>query len=114
MAIVSLLVVFFVFALGSSAETIKLKFDGDAKQSVKLLRQLNKNGDDKGLRFEIDSSSFDYCVVTATGYGGWSTSGLGKASAVVLTPECEVLTVVQRGGPAGPKAARATQWQSRL
>ena len=89
------------FPSSSYAKVIRLKVDGDRQTGFKMAELLNKHGRDKGLDFVIAEDKYDFRVAIYT--EGMSTSdmlfgGGADSSAAVLSPKCELLFVVTRGG----------------
>lgn len=85
----------------ASAREIKLKVEGDKQTGFKMAEQLNKHGKDKDLQFTLNDQDYEFRVAVYT--EGASTSdvlfgGGSDSSAVVLTPQCEMLFVVTRSG----------------
>jgi hypothetical protein len=83
------------------AREIKLKVEGDKQTGIKMAEQLNKHGKDKDLQFTLVDENFEFRVAVYT--EGMTTSdvllgGGADSSAVVLSPQCEMLFVVTRSG----------------
>ncbi len=87
--------------LSAYAREIKLKIEGEKQTGFKMTEQLNKHGKDKDLQFTINDQDYEFRVAVYT--EGMSTAdalfgGGADSSAVVLTPQCEMLFVVTRSG----------------
>ena len=83
------------------AREIKLHVEGDRQTGIKMAEQLNKHGKDKDLQFLLADQDFEFRVAVYT--EGMSTAdvlfgGGADSSAVVLSPQCEMLFVVTRSG----------------
>lgn len=83
------------------AKELKIKVEGDKSTGLKMVEQLNKHGKDKDLQFTLTDENFEFRVAVYT--EGISTAdvmfgGGADSSAVVLSPQCEMLFVVTRSG----------------
>ena len=83
------------------AKEIKIKVEGDKQTGIKMAEQLNKHGKDKDLQFTLADENFEFRVAVYT--EGVTTNdvlfgGGADSSAVVLSPQCEMLFVVTRSG----------------
>ncbi len=82
----------------SHAAVIRLKVEGPPAKAAGLLEKLQEHGFKRGLQFESTAEDFDYRIIVDAGQR-WSTFDMGaKGAAVVLSPDCEVVGVVQKGG----------------
>jgi hypothetical protein len=85
-----------------AARTLKVKVDGSKSDALKMLEQLNKHGQDKGLAFQMTEDGYEFRIATeaegASGVDMMLGTGGADASAAVLTPSCELLFIVTRGG----------------
>jgi hypothetical protein len=83
------------------AREIKLKVEGAKQTGFTMAEQLNKHGKDKDLQFTLVEEGFDFRVAVYTeGMTGTDVllGGGADSSAVVLTPQCEMVFVVTRSG----------------
>lgn len=87
----------------ASGEEFKVKLVGTPDDNAKFLQQLNENGKEAGVTFVAAEADYQYRIAlyaeARTG-SDFFTGGGADASAVVLTPECEVAFIVTRGGRA--------------
>jgi hypothetical protein len=85
------------------AEEIKVKADGSAEDQKSLIDHLNENGKEKNLHFTAADTDYQYRVAiyaeSAKG-SDYLFGGGADASAVVLSPDCQVVFVITRGGRA--------------
>lgn len=91
-------------ALPASAETLKVKVDGDKATAIKMAEQLNKHGKDKDLQFQLVDADYQFRIAAYT-EGVSATdmffgSGGADSAAAVLDPNCEMLFIVSRSGRA--------------
>lgn len=85
-----------------AARTLKVKVDGSKSDAFKMLEQLNKHGEDKGLAFQFAETGYEFRIAMeaegASGVDMMLGTGGADASAAVLNPACELLFIVTRGG----------------
>jgi hypothetical protein len=87
----------------ASAQEFKVKLAGTDQDRKTLLEKLNENGKEHGVSFVEAASGYQYRVAIYAESAKASDmlfGGGADASAVILDPNCEVVSVITRGGRA--------------
>jgi hypothetical protein len=85
----------------ASAQEFKVKLAGTAQDRSTLLQKLNENGKDQGVSFVEVEQGYTYRIAIYAESAKASDimfGGGADASAVILDPGCEVVSVITRGG----------------
>lgn len=88
-------------ASAASAQEFKVKLAGSDQDRSTLLQKLNENGKDQGVSFVEVEKGYTYRVAIFAESAKASDimfGGGADASAVILDPNCEVVSVITRGG----------------
>jgi hypothetical protein len=95
-------------ASAASAQEFKVKLAGSDQDRSTLLQKLNENGKDQGVSFvEVDKGYAYRIAIYAESMKASDMlfGGGADASAVILDPACEVVSVITRGGRASKGGA---------
>jgi hypothetical protein len=97
--------IFAVFAMtiaaSAAAQQFTVKLEGTADDRARFLAQLNENGKEHKVSFVDADSGFQYRIAIyseSIKASDFLFGGGADASAVVLTPDCQVAYIVTRGG----------------
>ena len=88
-------------ASAALAEEVKVKIDASAEDAPALLAKLNEHGAEKQLKFSSVESGYKFRIAISAESmtkGDMLFGGGADAAAAVLTPECQVVFIVSRGG----------------
>jgi len=86
--------------MGPVERVVKVHFDGNIADTVKLYDKLNQFGRERNLRFVV-AEDYEFRIATVSGRDRVTDmlSGAGaEAKAAVLTPDCKLLFIVARAG----------------
>jgi len=99
-----LVVAFLGMALASSpvlAEEVKVKIDATGEDAPALLAKLNEHGAEKQLKFSTAETGYKYRIAISAESmtkGDMLFGGGADAAAAILTPDCQLVFIVSRGG----------------